>query len=117
MDSSSLSSRCCAGSRAPSNTSRLVAAFFDPRSVQPPEALGIAQEPRHQKVEQRPQFTQVVFQWCPGQAQAMVGLELLHYLCGLRLGVLDLLRLVENDEVKLMCKQCFPVAGEQRICG
>jgi hypothetical protein len=66
-------------------------------------------------VEQRPEFAQVVFQRRAGQAQAVPRVQLARGLGGLGPGVLDVLRLVEDQQVVLLFAELLGVARQQRI--
>src|SRR5699024_1684585 len=52
-----------------------IAVFFDGSSVMAGELLLPSQPARHQEVEERPKFTQMIFQWRPGQTEALPGVE------------------------------------------
>ena len=63
-----------------------------------------AQQPRHKKIEDAPQFAQTVLDWRAGQCEAMRGVHLLDHFRHLGGVVLDVLRLVEHHA-------CEPAAG------
>ena len=72
----------------------------------------VAEQPRHQEIEQRPQLAQVVLQRRAGQAQALAGAQLggrSRVDPGAR--VLDRLGFVEDHQVKLLGEQAPPGRG------
>ena len=64
-----------------------------------------------------PQIEQAVLQRRAGERQAMIGLHLLDRLRHLRAGVLDELRLVENQRAERELLQFLEVAAQQRVVG
>jgi hypothetical protein len=95
----------------------LVAVALDGRAVVLGELAGVAEPAGQQEVEQRPEFAQVVFQRRAGQAQAVPRVQLARGLGGLGPGVLDVLRLVEDQQVVLLFAELLGVARQQRIGG
>ena len=79
------------------------------------KAPRIAEQPRHQKGELRPQLAEMVFDRRPGQAQPVARVEAADQRGRLRIGVLDRLRLVEHRDVPGDRQQMIGVARQQRV--
>jgi hypothetical protein len=99
--------------RAPS----AVAVLFDRRAIQLCKAAAVAKKARQQQVELRPQLGQVVFERRAGQRQPVRGAQAPGGFGGARLGVLQVLCLVEDGDVELMLDQFVDVARQERIGG
>lgn len=95
----------------------LVAVLLDRRAVVLGELAGVAEPAGHQEMEQRPEFAEVVLQRRAGQAQAMPCRQLAGGDGGLGGGVLDVLRLVEDQQVEPPLAQLGGVAWQQGIGG
>ena len=95
----------------------LVAVLLDRRAVVLGELAGVAEPAGHQEMEQRPEFAEVVLQRRAGQAQAMPCRQLAGGDGGLGGGVLDVLRLVEDQQVEPLLAQLGGVAWQQGIGG
>ena len=81
------------------------------------KALQVTQPAGHQEVEDRPKLAQVVFHWRAGQAQALVGLQLVDGECGLAGAALDVLRLVQHQYMPGLAAQVFEIAWHQGVGG
>ena len=92
-----------------------VAEFFDGVAKQVLEALLAAQKTRHQKVEQTPQFAQMVLHGCAGQAQAMPRIEFPHHLRRMGVGVFDVLCLIEHHQMPGLLQPALAVARQQGV--
>ncbi len=89
--------------------------LLDRSAEDPGKAAGIAEQPRHQKGELRPQLPEMVLDRRPGQAQPMARVEPADEPGRLRIGILDRLRLVEHRDVPGDRKQQLGVARQQRV--
>ena len=78
------------------------------------EAAHITQKPGHQKVELRPQLTQVVLQRCAGQRQAVPGAQAAHGAGRTAGGVFHTLRFVQHQHMERLRGQRTDVAPQQR---
>ena len=95
----------------------LVAVALDGRAVVHGELPGVAQPAGQQEMEQRPQLAQVILQRRAGQAQAVVRAQVACGLGRLGGGVLDVLRLVEDQQVILVLPELLGIARQQGIGG
>ena len=68
-------------------------------------------------MKQCPQLAQVVLQRCTAQAQALARHQLARSLRGFAVGVLDVLRFVEDQDVQRHFSQQLNVFGQQGIGG
>ena len=75
----------------------LVFVFFDRVAECFAERFGVAEEFRHEEVEEAPEFAEVVFDGCAGEADAVSGVELAGSLGDLGGRVFDVLGFVENQ--------------------
>ncbi len=69
------------------------------------------------EIHDAPQIEQPVFQRRAGERDFVLALQLLHRLRDLRAGILDELRLVENDGAEGELVKLLQVAAEQRVVG
>ena len=76
------------------------------------ELLAGAEKAGKQEIELAPQFAEVVFQRRAGQAQAMPCIDLAHCFRALALGILDRLRLVEDEQVVTVLHQLVGIAPQ-----
>ncbi len=90
------------------------AVHFDGLAPMPLEAAHVAQKSGHQKIELRPQLTQVVFQRRAGQGQAVAGAQAAHGAGGTACGVLHTLRFVQHQHMERLRGQRTDVAPQQR---
>ncbi len=93
----------------------VVVLLFDRRPPVPGELPAAAEKTGQQEVELAPQLAEMILQRRTGQAQAVPGINLAHRFGAAALGVLDSLRLVEDEEVVAVPHQFVGVAPEQRI--
>ncbi len=94
-----------------------VALLLDRRPPVAGELLAGAEKAGKQEIELAPKFAEVVFQRRAGQAQAMSRVDLAHCFGALALGILDRLRLVEDQQVVTVLHQLVGIAPEQRVGG
>ena len=80
-----------------------------------PEPVGVAEQPRIEEVEQRPELAQVVLDRRAGQAEAVAGVDARGGPVGLAARVLDRLRLVEDQRREAPRCQQRLVAHQQRV--
>ncbi|MNO77951.1 hypothetical protein D3C76_690740 [compost metagenome] len=92
-------------------------ALFNRDAVIAVEAFHVAEPARQEEMKQRPEFTQVVFQRRTAQAQALAGVQLAGSLGGLAVGVLDVLRFIQHQDVQRLRRQALDVLGQQRVGG
>ena len=95
----------------------LVGVLLNRRAVVAGKAFAVTQPAGHQKVEQRPQLAQVIFQRRAGQAQTLPGLQLPGSDGGLAAWVLDVLRFIENQQAIAVGAQCLEIARQQGVGG
>ena len=91
-----------------------VANGFDDAAL---EGMLRAKKARHQKLEQRPQLEQVVFNGRTRKAQAHARLDGPHRTRGDRIRVFDVLRFVKDDGVEEMLFEFLQIPAQQRIGG
>jgi hypothetical protein len=87
--------------------------LLDRLPVKAAEGQLVAEEPGGEKVEDRPQLAQVVLDRRAGEAEAVRGIDLLERAAGLGPGVLDGLRLVEDEQVEAVasCSSSMATSG------
>ena len=81
------------------------------------ETAHVAQKARHQEIELRPQFAQVVFERGAGQAQQVRRSQLAQGTGAAAARVFHHLGLVEDEQMKWLCRQGVAIAPQQWIGG
>ncbi|HEX5513731.1 MAG TPA: hypothetical protein VFY81_05000 [Gammaproteobacteria bacterium] len=76
--------------------------LLDGAAEQSGEALALAQQARHQEVEQGPELAEVVLQRRAGEGKALAGFEGGGRNGRLRPWIFDLLRFIEDQQVKMV---------------
>jgi|TARA_B110000037_G_scaffold209474_1_gene258671 hypothetical protein len=79
-----------------------VVVFFDGVLVVATEAFERAEEAGHEEAEERPEFTEVVFDRSAGEAEAVAGTKFAGGLTDLGGGVFDVLCFVEGNELEFV---------------
>ena len=74
-----------------------------------------AEESRHEEFKKAPELEQVVFDGCSGETKPELGLDLPDGTRGDRVGVLDVLRFVQDDRVEFILLEFLHVAPEESV--
>ena len=95
----------------------LVSLFFDGLAEARVEGFFVAEKSGHEEAHEAPQLAEVVFHRCARKAKPMPRLQFAGRLGDLGARIFDVLRFVEDDEVKGLGLEFLDVAMQQRVRG